>query len=521
METRPTASADTAPASWLARDFLASIVVFLVALPLCLGIAQASALASDEGDQQRAAQVGILTGCIGGIIVGTLAGCPLQVSGPPAGLVVLVLAAKSDLGLTGFGWALLIAGVFQFSCGLLRFGAAFRAISPAVVHGMLSGIGLLIAASQLHVLLDHKPDPSGNGLRNILGLPEAFLTAIIPSHEVSHDDAAILGLITIGIILFWDRLRPARLKMIPAPLVALTVATLVATLLNFPVRRIQLAGSLSEAFHWLEWSQVQDLPWRLIVGHGLAIGLVASAESLLSAAAVDTLARSKPSDNNRELLAQGVGNTLCGIAGLLPITGVVVRSVANIQSGATTRASAIFHGFWLLAMVLLAPGLLAWIPTGALASVLVYTGFRLIDFAFMKRMWTLDRGELAIFLVTMGLTVGEDLLIGVASGIGLALVRLLWKLTKLRVSQKENGTIAFLGNATFLRLPVLHKQMSELMKSDQEVRLDLKGVMHMDHAFGEALMQWKQRLESRGRKVNLDLPEGGFTHLTEETFGSH
>lgn len=496
------------------RDFMASIVVFLVALPLCLGIAQACALSTDPEDQNRSAQVGILTGAIGGILVGSMAGCPLQVSGPAAGLVVLVLAAKNQLGVADFGWAMAVAGVFQLLSGIFRFGALFRAISPAVIHGMLSGIGLLIALSQLHVLMDHKPDPTGNGLKNMLALPGVFLQSIIPSSDTSHDDAVLLGLITIGIIVLWSQFQPRNLKWLPGPLVALAIATLIVVFAHMPVKRIQLEGSLWSAFHFLELGSFNSASIPLILRHGLAIGFVASAESLLCASAVDTLTRGKPSDNNRELIAQGMGNAASGLLGLLPITGVIVRSSANIQSGATSRASAIFHGIWLLVLVMFAPGFLALIPTGALASVLVYTGFRLVDFKFIKIMAKVDRGELAIFMITMVLTVVEDLLAGVVFGFVAAMAKLLWNLTKLHVSKQNDNRISISGNATFLRLPQLDKIIRETNAFGQELTIDLSGISHMDHGFAEAIKTWRARITATGKNIVLILPETGITHIS-------
>lgn len=229
------------------------------------------------------------------------------------------------------------------------------------------------------------------------------------------------------------------------------------------------------------------------------------------------MARGKSSDNDRELIAQGIGNSLCGIVGLLPVTGAIVRSVANVQSGAKTRMSAIFHGFWLLATLMLVPQLLVMIPTGALASVLVYTGIRLINFAFIRKMWKIDRWEFAIFMMTLTLTVVQDLLVGVAAGFGLAMTRLLWKLTKLRVEMIAEDRAQVTGNATFLRLPVLHKFMGKLLKNGPKVSVDLTGVLHMDHAFADALLQWRQRFRSAGKKMVWILPEGGFTHLAGDT----
>ncbi len=501
------------PKGGFLTDFMASIVVFLVALPLCLGIAQACALSSDPADQARAAQVGILTGVIGGILVGSLAGCPLQISGPAAGLVVLVLTAKSQLGIGGFGWAILVAGLVQILAGLLKLGSLFRAISPAVIHGMLSGIGLLIAFSQFHVLLDHAPDPSGNGLKNLFALPDTLLQAISPNGQPAYKGAALLGTITIGIILLWARFQPKSLKWLPGPLIALAVATALAYLVHLPVKRIQLAGSLGEAFHWLDPFSFPSESWIQILKHGLGMSFVASAESLLCASAVDTITRGKPSDNNRELLAQGLGNTFSGIGGLLPITGVIVRSSANIQSGATTRASAILHGFWLLIILLLVPGFLAVIPTSALASVLVYIGFQLVDVPFMKSMFRHDKAELGIFLVTLLVTVMVDLLMGVMAGFLVAMLRLLWNLTHLSVLMEGENRIVFRGNATFLRLPVLDRIIKDHadMKGDWEI--DMTEVLHMDHAFSEAIKTWQIRADAKGCKLILLLPSPGFLHL--------
>src|SRR3712207_3019509 len=213
-----------------ANAIVSSVVVFLVALPLCMGIAIASGVEPARG---------LLTGIIGGIVVGLLAGSPLQVSGPAAGLTVLVAGIVNDerLGLPMLGVIVLGAGALQLAAGLLRLGQWFRAVSPAVIQGMLAGIGVLIFASQFHVMVDDQPRE--NGLVNLLSIPEAVAKGVSLSRDTPHEEAAFIGLLTIAVIVFWKLFVPRRLKFVPGPLAAIVVATAVASLLQLPIQRVQ------------------------------------------------------------------------------------------------------------------------------------------------------------------------------------------------------------------------------------------------------------------------------------------
>ncbi|WP_044563424.1 SulP family inorganic anion transporter, partial [Azospirillum sp. B4] len=404
----------------LARDLPASIVVFLVAMPLCMGIAIASGAPPEKG---------LITGIIGGIVVGLLAGSPLQVSGPAAGLAVIVFELIRDAGIGALGPVLIMAGLIQMAAGVLKLGQWFRAISPAVVHGMLAGIGVLIVAGQLHVMLDAKPQ--AGGLANILTAPAAYF-GLFPFTGDAAEAALGIGLLTIATMLVWEWARPQRLRLVPGALVGVVVATLAATLLNLPVAKVAVPESL--------WGSIQ--PPDFAAGFGLfepklivlavAIAFIASAETLLSAAAVDRMHDGVRTNYNKELTAQGVGNLLCGLAGALPMTGVIVRSSANVQAGGATRASTILHGVWILGAVALLPWLLRAIPMSALAGVLVVTGYRLVSVAHARHLFE-RYGALpaTIWAVTLVTVVGTDLLTGVLVGLGLSLIELLPQVRRL------------------------------------------------------------------------------------------
>jgi MFS superfamily sulfate permease-like transporter len=333
------------------RDLTASIVVFLVAMPLCMGIAIASGVPPEKG---------LVTGIIGGIVVGMLAGSPLQVSGPAAGLAVIIFEFVRDHGLSALGPMLVIAGLIQFLAGVARLGGLFRAVSPAVVHGMLAGIGALIVAGQFHILFDAKP--MSNGLANLSAMPGRVLGLNFADAH-STEIALGLGLLTIGVMLAWEKFRPASLKLVPGALLGVVAATAVAASLGLQVARISVPESISAAFAMPGTDFFGPiLANPAIATAAIAIAFIASAETLLSAAAVDRMHDGVRTDYNKELRAQGVGNLLCGLVGALPMTGVIVRSSANVQAGAQTRASAILHGVWILALVALLPGCCARCP---------------------------------------------------------------------------------------------------------------------------------------------------------------
>mgnify|MGYP001084303408 FL=1 len=280
----------------LPRDLMASVVVFLVALPLCMGIAIASGMPPAKG---------LLTGIVGGLVVGFLAGSPLQVSGPAAGLAVLVFELVRTYGVAMLGPILLLAGAIQLLAGRLRLGCWFRVTSPAVVYGMLAGIGILIVLSQLHVMLDLAPKASG--LDNLLAFPQAAFAALGSLGMDSGLDAALLGLGTIAVMWGWDKLRPQRLRFLPGALLGVSLATLASLWLALDVRRVEVPANLGEAIDWLRPADLLALADPSLLLAAVVVAFIASAETLLSAAAVDRLHDGPRSDMDRELSAQGVG----------------------------------------------------------------------------------------------------------------------------------------------------------------------------------------------------------------------
>ena len=476
------------------KDFTASIVVFLVAMPLCMGIAIASGVPAEKG---------LITGIIGGIVVGALAGSPLQVSGPAAGLAVIVFEIVRNQGLAALGPILLLAGLIQVAAGYFKLGGWFRAISPAVVHGMLAGIGLLIVVGQYHVLFDEAP--LANGLDNLAAMP-ARLLGLAPDQGGSAWPAFAVGLITIGTMLGWEKFRPKSLKLVPGALVGIVAATLAALILDLGVARVAVPESLAAAIDLPTSQTWASMLSASVITTAIAIAFIASAETLLSAAAVDRMHDGVRTDYNKELRAQGVGNFLCGAAGALPMTGVIVRSSANVQAGAVTRASAILHGIWILGFVALLPWLLRAIPMAALGAVLVITGWRLVSLKHAKHLFK-DYGLLpvAIWAITLIMVVATDLLTGVLTGLALSLLELVPHLKRLKLkvdSQEapEGQHIRFDGAATFVALPKASAAL-ENVERDRPVTLDLAKMDHVDHTFAEMLREWLERRRRAGGEV--------------------
>ncbi len=495
----------------LTRDFTASIVVFLVALPLCMGIAIASGVPAEKG---------LVSGIIGGIIVGAISGSPLQVSGPAAGLAVIVFGMVQQFGLNALGPILVVAGLIQFAAGVLKLGQWFRAISPAVVHGMLSGIGLLIVAGQFHVLMDAKSKP--HGLENIAAIPGALLS-LSPTNFGPAESAFLIGVLTIAVMLGWEKLRPAKLKLIPGALLGVLTGSAIAGAMTLAIKHVEVPSSLIAALSVPSVADFARLSDPTMLLSALALAFIASAETLLSAAAVDKMQDKVRANFNKELSAQGVGNLLCGLCGALPMTGVIVRSSANVQAGAETRLSAIMHGFWLLALVALAPALLRMIPLSALAGVLVVTGWRLVNFKDVVHLYK-SYGVLPAltWIGTFVTVVSVDLLAGVLVGLGLAALELVPHLAnikglRLKTTQTEvNGEtqIDLDGKATFLSLPKLSASLDAAPETGP-VTLNVTELRHVDHTCIELIRDWIQRKARAGSKVSVEPPGGSLAHAFE------
>ncbi|MCX5446648.1 SulP family inorganic anion transporter [Streptomyces nigrescens] len=473
-------------------DFTASLVVFLVAVPLCVGVAVASGVP---------AELGLVTGVVGGLLTGLLPGSSLQVSGPAAGLTVLVFEAVKEYGLGALGALVLAAGVLQLAMGALKLGRWFRAISVAVVQGMLAGIGLVLIAGQLYALTDAKAP--GSGLANIGGLPDLVASTVRSGSALA---ALAIGAGTIAVLVLWPRWRSAA-RILPAPLAAVALATTAVWALDMPVARVEVSGLL-DAIQPPGLDDLGQLGSIGVIGTVLAFALIASAESLFSAAAVDRLHDGPRTDYDKELMAQGAGNAVCGVLGALPMTAVIVRSAANVNAGAKTKASRVMHGLWLLVFAAAFPAALGVVPVAALAGVLVHAGCKLIPLRDLRPLWREHRGEAVVLLVTAIAIVTISMFEGVLIGLLLAVAKTAWETSHIRLDIQvpkdtaEPVQVRAIGNATFLRLPKLLDQL-ETLPADRDVELDLSGLRHLDHACGAALTNWAEQHRRSTREVEL------------------
>ncbi|MET8857253.1 SulP family inorganic anion transporter [Streptomyces sp. NPDC004579] len=453
-------------------DLFASLVVFLVALPLCVGVAIASGVP---------AELGLVTGIVGGLVAGTLPGSSLQVSGPAAGLTVLVYEAVQSYGVQALGVLVLGAGLVQLALGVLRLGRWFRAVSVAVVHGMLAGIGLVLIAGQVYAMGDAAA-PS-DGLAKIAG--------IVSLAGAADPVALAIGGATVAVLLLWPRWRRGA-RLVPAPLLAVGLASAVTGVFDLAVRRVEVQG-LFDAVRTPSVADLGRLSEVGVIGTVLAFALIASAESLFSAAAVDRLHRGPRTDYDRELIAQGAGNTVCGMLGALPMTAVIVRSAANVHAGARTKASRVLHGVWLLLFTAVVPAVLGLIPVAALAALLVHAGCKLVPVRELRTLWRGHRGEVVVLAVTAVAIVVGNLFEGVLVGLALAVAKTAWDISHVHVETEDRGAagmvVRVIGNATFLRLPKLLDAL-EALPHDRVVRLELGGLRHVDHACAAALDAW-------------------------------
>lgn len=478
----------------LAQDLLASVVVFLVALPLCMGIAIASGAPPAAG---------LITGIVGGLVVGALSGCALQVSGPAAGLAVIVYELIQAHGMAGLAPIVVLAGLMQLGASALRLGQMFRAIGPSVIYGMLAGIGILIFSAQFHVMVDDSPRE--NGISNLMSIPGAIYKGVMPIDGSVHHQAAYLGLITIVVVLLWTSFAPAKLKWIPGALLGVVSATLIATLFSMPVRYVDLPANLIGSIQLPSLGSFAVFAEPSIIFAAAGLAFVASAETLLSAAAVDQLHDGPRTNYDRELMSQGVGNALSGLLGGLPLTGVIVRSATNVAAGARTRRSAILHGGWLLLLVAVFPGVLRMVPTSSLAAILVYTGYKLVNPQNVRRLLSYGAAPFLIYAATVVVIVSVDLLAGILTGIALSIAKVLWALSKLGVEVTKHATearvdVRISGAATFLRLPMLVDALEGLPEGF-DVYIHFKDMQYIDHACFEAISSWERQRSKKGSVV--------------------
>ncbi|MFF3202199.1 SulP family inorganic anion transporter [Streptomyces sp. NPDC002962] len=492
----------------LATEITASLVVFLVALPLCIGVAVASGVSPE---------LGIISGVIGGLVVGAARGSTLQVSGPAAGLAALVAETVLEYGVAMLGVIVLFSGLLQIVLGLVKLGRFFQAISLAVVQGMLAGIGLPLMFSQAYPVADSKAP--GTPLENMAGIPGLLADTVADPQAMI---AAGLGIVTVVLSFLWKK-APGPVRKVPAALVAVGIGIAVAALPGVDVKTLQV-GNLLASVDVPGAEQFAGLADAGIITAILTFTVIASAESLFTAAAVDRMHDGPRTRYNPELIAQGAGNTLAGLLGALPVTAVVARSSANVQAGARTRLSRTLHGLWLLAFALLLPQVLALIPISVLAGVLVHSGWKLFAPDEFPKMWRQDRGEFAVMTLTTLVIVAtallEGVLIGLAAGIVLAAVRMSRTVIRQH-TEDDTAKVVMAGNATFLRLPQVIEALETAAEAGKpRIRLDLTGVTHLDHACRSQVEEFTAQQRAKGLRVELLMPGPARRPTAEEEAAS-
>ena len=500
--------------SFLKNDIPASIVVFFVAIPLCLGIALASGAPLFSG---------LIAGIIGGIVVGTISGSQVGVSGPAAGLAAIVLAAIASLGgYQNFLLAVVLGGLIQILFGVLRAGIIGYYFPSSVIKGMLTGIGIIIILKQIPHFFGWDADPEGDFAFLQLDGENTFSEIINSLNHISLGPT-IIALISLGILILWNAVLSKKAKifqLVQGPLVAVVVGIIFYVLtkgsssmafdsnqlVSVPVP--EDTASFIAQFSFPNFSAITN-PEIWVVA--FTIALVASLETLLCVEATDKLDPEKRvTPTNRELLAQGTGNVLSGLIGGLPITQVIVRSSANIQSGNKTKMSAIIHGFFLLISVILIPRLLNMIPLSVLAAILFIVGYKLAKPALFKTMYELGWKQFVPFIVTVLGIIFIDLLIGLGLGLMVGIVVVLIKsyqnshFLHIEGEDVDDNTIkmTLAEQVTFFHKGAILKELDNLPENSF-LELDVRKTRYLDNDIIEILDDFSHKAEIRNITIKL------------------
>lgn len=496
--------------SGLSNDIPASLVVFLVALPLCLGIAVASGAPPFSG---------FIAGIIGGIVVGMVSGSHVSVSGPAAGLTVIVLGGIERLGsLEIFLGAVVVAGVIQLLLGLIRAGSVAYFFPHSVIKGMLAAIGMIFILKQLPHAMGYDSDYEGDE-SFVQPDKENTLTELWNAVNHINTGALIIALVAMGILLIWGLpvfRRNRILSVIPAPLLAVLSGIGVNAIFgawypewqlgNSHLVSLPVATSSSEFFGFFMFPDFSEIGSSAFWITAVTIAIIASVESLLSLDAADKLdPHKRVSPMNRELIAQGAGNTLSGLIGGIPVTAVIVRTSANISAGAKTKMSAIIHGMLLLICVALIPGILNMIPLAALAAVLLQVGYKLARPKLVAAIYKQGWDQFIPFIVTALAILFTDLLVGI--GIGMAIGLLFVIKTNFRqaitVVQDENRyMIKFNKDVTFLNKPKLRKTLSSIPENSYVI-IDASKIYFVDHDIEETIEDFAEKAKHNNITVEV------------------
>jgi MFS superfamily sulfate permease-like transporter len=466
----------------LQSDLPASLVVFLVALPLCLGIALASGAPLISG---------LIAGVVGGIVVGSLSGSPLGVSGPAAGLAVIVLTAIQDLGAFDiFLVAVILAGLIQIFLGFIRAGTVAYYFPSSVISGMLAGIGIIIFLKQIPHAFGYDRDPVGElSFRQPDG--ETTFSELLLVLDSISPGALIIASVSLAILLLWESgwfKRHKLFRLIPGPLVAVVTGVLLNLLfrskLGFALTPQQVvsipqADSLSGLLGFLTFPDFSALTRINVYKTAIVLSIVASLETLLCVEATDKLdPRKRVTPTNRELKAQGVGNVVSGFLGGLPVTQVIVRSSANIQSGGRSKASAVIHGLLLVVSVIALPAIMNLIPLATLAAILLVVGFKLAKPSVFRKMFRQGPDQFVPFMVTVCAIVFTDLLVGISLGMVVAVLvilfenfRLPFEISNIPQERGERVYIALAQQVTFLNKASVLKTLDSI-PDDSSIEID-------------------------------------------------
>ncbi len=498
---------------YLKDDLLAGIVVFFVAVPLCLGIAVASGVPPISG---------LIAGIIGGIVIGFLSKSQVSVSGPAAGLVAIVLAGIISTGsLPAFFLAVFLAGILQFLLGLGRAGTIAYFFPSSVIKGMLTAIGIIIIMKQITHFIGYDADYEGD-LSFMQADGENTFSAFIKAFNYFHWGVALTGIISLLTIILWDKYKSGKLAVIPGALLGVVAGLIMNAifkamelnhlvilpehLVNIPV--VENLGGISDLLTFPDFGQISNKEVWLVA---ITIALVASIETLLTIEATDKIdPKKRVTPTNRELMAQGVGNSLSGLIGGLPITSVIIRSSANINSGGKTKTSSIFHGFLLLIGTVLLASLLNEIPLTSLAAILLVTGWKLANPKVFKEMFSLNIYQWLPFIVTVVAIVLTDLLIGIGIGIAVSVVFLLIKNlqnTHFIRTESQNGKrairieltkeVSFLNKATMLIT-------LDRIQPDSHLIIDASQTFYIDYDVLEVIKEFAYE-KAPEKNINVEL----------------
>ncbi len=516
-------------------DLLSGFLVFLIALPLCLGISMASGFPPSAG---------IITAIIGGMLVSRINGSVITINGPAAGLIVVVLSAVQELGqgdaMAGYRYALaaiVVASVIQILMGFFKSGRLSSFFPASVIHGMLAAIGIIIMAKQIHVMLGAAPEKGSSLFSTIAQIPHSLLN---PNYQI-----AIIGLTGLLILILWSTVKNPLLKMIPAPLLVVLAGIGFARYFDLdhehmylflpdasflthheetvgPKFLVAISEDFMSSFYFPDFSKIATLEfWEAVV----SISLVGSLESLLSAMAVDKLDPYKRHSNlDRDLTAVGVGNLVAGLIGGLPMIAEIVRSSANVNNGAKTQWANFFHGTLLLLFVVLFPRLIHSIPLAALASLLVFTGFRLASPKFFASVLLIGKEQLFMFVVTIVGVLATDLLIGVAIGIitkfSIHILRGVRPNNMFKIhfviEPKDADTlvVSIVGSALFSNFIRLKTALANL-ENGKTVIFQLNNAYLIDHTVMEFIHDFQHNYESHGGQCQF------FGMEYHDTFSAH